>query len=80
MIKNNPKRQQIKPRFVDQKLTNYAGLAPFSEFMNDKLNFSELVENNCQLPIRNNTIFYNSQILQTIVFGYLTNFDSINQF
>ena len=80
MIKNNPKRQQIKPRFVDQKLTNYAGLAPFSAFMNDKLNFSELVENNCQLPIGNNTIFDTSQILSTIVFGYLTSFDRIKQF
>ena len=80
MTKNNPKRQQIKPRFVDQKLTNYAGLAPFSKFMHDKLNFSEIIKDNCQLPIANNTKFHTSQVLSTIIFGYLTDFDRIKQF
>lgn len=80
MIKDKPKRQEIKPRFVDQKLTNYAGLGPLSKFMHNKLKFSEIIKDHCHLPIGNNTKFKTSQILSTIIFGYLTDFDRIKQF
>jgi len=80
MNKSKQKREKIKPRFTDKKLTNYAGLVPFSSFMLDTLSFDQIIDNNCKLPMGNNITFRTSQILSTIVFGYLTGFDRINQF
>jgi hypothetical protein len=49
--KSTKKTTPITPEFTDARLTNYAGLVPFSDFLLDKLDFGQALAQHLDLSM-----------------------------
>ena len=61
----------ITPEFTDARLTNYAGLIPFSDFLLDTLDFRKALAEHLDLGMGTNCQYKDWQIFGLIVYGYL---------
>jgi hypothetical protein len=68
---STPKTTPITPEFTDARLTNYAGLIPFSDFLLDKLDFGQILAGHLDLGMGTNCQYKDWQIFGLIVYGYL---------
>ena len=69
--KSPVKTTRIHPEFSDTRLTNYAGLVPFGDFMLDKLPFRQSLYRELDLDMGSNCSYADWQVFGLIVFGYL---------
>lgn len=78
--KSNAKIKKIHLEFADPNLTNYSGIVPIADFLFDKLNFKEELENKLDLGTGRNAIYKDHQILSASIFSYLCDFKRLSQF
>ena len=68
---STPKTTPITPEFTDARLTNYAGLIPFSDFLLEKLDVGQVLARHLDLGMGTNCQYKDWQIFGLIVYGYL---------
>jgi hypothetical protein len=78
--KSSLKTTRIHPEFTGGRLTNYAGLVPFADFMLDKLPFREALAAELDLGMGANCSYADWQVFALMVFGYLCGQDRLSQF
>ena len=78
--KSNANIKKMYIEFSDPALTNYSGIVPVADFLFDKLNFKEEIENELDLGTGINAIYKDHQIVSATIFSYLCNFKRLSQF
>jgi len=74
------KINSITPEFTDDKLTNYGGLIPLSDFLLKKLVFREALASELELGMGPNCSYQDFQIFALIIFGYLCGYKRLAYF
>ena len=69
--KSTKKTTPITPEFTDARLTNYAGLVPFSDFLLEKLDFRKALADHLDLGMGTNCHYQDWQLFGLIIYGYL---------
>ncbi|MCC5905358.1 MAG: hypothetical protein JJU13_04080 [Balneolaceae bacterium] len=80
MSKIHEKTTPITPEFTDARLTNYAGMIPFSDFLLDKLDFGQTLARHLDLDMGGNCQYQDWQIFGLIIFGYLCGYRRLAHF
>jgi hypothetical protein len=78
--KSPVKTTRIHPEFSDVRLTNYAGLVPFADFMLEKLPFRGALQRELDLGMGPNCSYADWQVFGLMVFGYLCGYARLSQF
>jgi hypothetical protein len=78
--KKGVKANTIHPEFSGNRLTNYAGLVPFSEFLLKKLPFRQALAEQLDLQMAPNCTYQDWQVFGLIVFGYLCGYRRLAHF
>jgi len=78
--KSTLKTTSITPEFTDARLTNFAGVVPFSDFLMEKLDFRQVLAGHLDLGMGANCKYQDWQILGLIVYGYLCGYRRLAHF
>jgi len=78
--KSTIKTTPITPEFTDARLTNFAGVVPFSDFLMEKLDFRQALSEHLDLGMGANCQYQDWQIAGLIVFGYLCGYRRLAHF
>lgn len=78
--KSTLKTTQITPEFTDARLTNFAGVVPFSDFLMKKLDFRQALSEHLDLGMGTNCQYQDWQIAGLIVYGYLCGYRRLAHF
>jgi len=74
------KINSITPEFTDDKMTNYGGLIPLSDFLLKKLDFREALASELDLGMGPNCSYQDFQVFALIIFGYLCGYKRLAHF
>lgn len=78
--KSTLKTTPITPEFTDARLTNFAGVVPFSDFLINKLDFRQALDEHLDLGMGVNCQYQDWQIAGLIVYGYLCGYRRLAHF